>query len=90
MIRTYFDTLVLSATSSTISTALQNEVENSQITTLATATSILSRSVDFRTEKLNTTLSYIESLSDDELARLTSKLETKEEELEKVKTYKLK
>ncbi len=90
MIRTYFDTLVLSATSSTTSTALQNEVENSQITTLATATSILSRSVDFRTEKLNTTLSYIESLSDDELARLTSKLETKEEELEKVKTYKLK
>ncbi len=90
MIRTYFDTLVLSATSSTISTALQNEVENSQITTLATATSILSRSVDFRTEKLNVTLSYIESLSDDELARLTSKLETKEEELEKVKTYKLK
>lgn len=90
MIRTYFDTLVLSSTSSTISTALQNEVENSQITTLATATSILSRSVDFRTEKLNVTLSYIESLSDDELARLTSKLETKEEELEKVKTYKLK
>lgn len=90
MIRTYFDTLVLSATSSTTSTALQNEVENSQITTLATATSILSRSVDFRTEKLNTTLSYIESLSDDELARLTSKLETKEEELEKVKTYKSK
>ena len=63
---------MLSATSSTISTALQNEVENSQITTLATATSILSRSVDFRTEKLNVTLSYIESLSDDELARLTS------------------
>lgn len=90
MIRTYFDTLVLSATSSTTSTALQNEVENSQIITLATATSILSRSVDFRTEKLNVTLSYIESLSDDELARLTSKLETKEEELEKVKTYKLK
>lgn len=89
MIRTYFDTLVLSATSSTTSTALQNEVENSQITTLATATSILSRSVDFRTEKLNVTLSYIESLSDDELAILTSKLETKEEELEKVKTYKL-
>lgn len=90
MIRTYFDTLVLSATSSTTSTAFLNEVENSQITTLATATSILSRSVDFRTEKLNVTLSYIESLSDDELARLTSKLETKEEELEKVKTYKLK
>ena len=83
-------TLQWAATSSTISTALQNEVENSQITTLATATSILSRSVDFRTEKLNTTLSYIESLSDDELARLTSKLETKEDELEKVKTYKLK
>lgn len=90
MIRTYFDTLALSATSSTTSTALQNEVENSQITTLATATSILSRSVDVKAEQMNITLSYIESLSDDELARLTSKLETKEEELEKVKTYKLK
>ena len=90
MIRTYFGTLALSATSSTTSTALQNEVENSQITTLATATSILSRSVDVKAEQMNITLSYIESLSDDELARLTSKLETKEEELEKVKTYKLK
>ncbi|MDD6244820.1 MAG: hypothetical protein PUB03_04085 [bacterium] len=90
MFRTYFDTFSLSTSLSTTSTALENEVENSQITTLATATSILARSVDVKAEKMNMAVSYIESLSDDELARLTTKLETKQTELEKEKTYTLK
>ena len=90
MFRTYFDTFTLSTSLSTTSTALENEVENSQITTLATATSILARSVDVKAEKMNMAVSYIESLSDDELARLTTKLETKQTELEKEKTYTLK
>ena len=90
MFRTYFDTFSLSTSLSTTSTALENEVENSQITTLATATSILARSVDVKAEKMNMAVSYIESLSDDELARLTTKLETKQTKLEKEKTYTLK
>ena len=90
MFRTYFDTFSPSTSLSTTSTALENEVENSQITTLATATSILARSVDVKAEKMNMAVSYIESLSDDELARLTTKLETKQTELEKEKTYTLK
>lgn len=90
MFRTYFDTFSLSTSLSTTSTALENEVENSQITTLAIATSILARSVDVKAEKMNMAVSYIESLSDDELARLTTKLETKQTELEKEKTYTLK
>ena len=90
MFITYFDTFSLSTSLSTTSTALENEVENSQITTLATATSILARSVDVKAEKMNMAVSYIESLSDDELARLTTKLETKQTELEKEKTYTLK
>lgn len=90
MFRTYFDTFSLSTSLSTTSTALENEVENSQITTLATATSILARSVDVKAEKMNMAVSYIESLSDDELARLTTKLETKQTEFEKEKTYTLK
>lgn len=90
MFRTYFDTFSLSTSLSTTSTALENEVENLQITTLATATSILARSVDVKAEKMNMAVSYIESLSDDELARLTTKLETKQTELEKEKTYTLK
>ncbi len=41
-------------------------------------------------EKINTTVSYIESLSDDELASLTVKLDKKEESLKEVKTDRLK
>lgn len=41
-------------------------------------------------EKMNTTVSYIESLSDDELASLTVKLDKKEESLKEAKTYRLK
>lgn len=90
MFRTYFDTFAMSTSLSTTSTALENEVENSQIATLATATSILARSVDVKAEQMNMAVSYIEALTDDELANLTTKLETKQTELENGKTYTLK
>lgn len=90
MFRTYFDTFAMSTSLSTTYTALENEVENSQITTLATATSILARSVDVKAEQMNMAVSYIEALTDDELANLTTKLETKQTELENGKTYILK
>lgn len=63
-----------------------------ETSTILTATSFISamnnRNVDM--EKINTTVSYIESLSDDELANLTVKLDKKEESLKEVKTYRLK
>lgn len=63
-----------------------------ETSTILTATSFISamnnRNVDM--EKINTTVSYIESLSDDELASLTVKLDKKEESLKEVKTYRLK
>lgn len=90
MFRTYFDTFAMSTSLSTTYTALENEVENSQIITLATATSILARSVDVKAEQMNMAVSYIEALTDDELANLTTKLETKQTELENGKTYTLK
>lgn len=90
MFRTYFDTFAMSTSLSTTSTALENEVENSQITTLAIVTSILARSVDVKAEQMNMAVSYIEALTDDELANLTTKLETKQTELENGKTYTLK
>lgn len=63
-----------------------------ETSTILTATSFISAmnngSVDM--EKINTTVSYIESLSDDELANLTVKLDKKEESLKEAKTYRLK
>ncbi len=63
-----------------------------ETSTILTATSFISAmnngNVDM--EKINTTVSYIESLSDDELASLTVKLDKKEESLKEVKTYRLK
>lgn len=63
-----------------------------ETSTILTATSFISamnnRNVDM--EKINTTVSYIESLSDDELASLTVKLDKKEESLKEAKTYRLK
>lgn len=63
-----------------------------ETSTILTATSFISamnnRNVDM--EKTNTTVSYIESLSDDELASLTVKLDKKEESLKEAKTYRLK
>ena len=63
-----------------------------ETSTILTATSFISamnnENVDM--EKINTTVSYIESLSDDELASLTVKLDKKEESLKEVKTYRLK
>ena len=63
-----------------------------ETSTILTATSFISAmnngSVDM--EKINTTVSYIESLSDGELANLTVKLDKKEESLKEAKTYRLK
>lgn len=63
-----------------------------EASTVLTATSFIfamsNGNIDM--EKMNTTVSYIESLSDDELANLTVKLDKKEESLKEVKTYRLK
>lgn len=63
-----------------------------ETSTVLTATSFISAmsNGNIDVEKMNTTVSYIESLSDDELANLTVKLDKKEESLKEVKTYRLK
>ena len=59
-----------------------------ETSTVLTATSFISvmSNGNIDMEKMNTT----ESLSDDELANLTVKLDKKEESLKEVKTYRLK
>ena len=63
-----------------------------ETSTVLTATAFVSSMNDstITKEKMNTTVSYIESLSDDELAALTVKLDKKEENLKNIKTYRLK
>lgn len=90
--KTYIDTLGIAAALTCLNSATDLvDLDTEQTLTTLTALTTLEASVYIGTEKINTLFAYVDSLTDEQLAEFSTKLDDKTNDLSdaKVKTYTL-